>query len=55
MVYADELIDLFDNAELSVELMEPHYPETMLLEGIEVCEYFAHMYLKAAAQLKEEG
>ncbi len=55
MVYADELVDLFDNFELSVEMMEPHYPEQMLLVGEEVREFLAYKFIKLAAQINNEG
>jgi hypothetical protein len=55
MVYADELVDLFDNFELSVEKMEPHYPEEMILAGEEVREFLAYKFMKLAAQIKMEG
>ncbi len=53
-IFADELIDLFDNMELVIDHQEPPYPYELTLHGEEVREFLAYKLMKLTAQIKTE-
>jgi hypothetical protein len=55
MIYSGELLDLFENAELVIENIEPHYPKKMVITDEQVKEFLTYKSLKLSAMLKENG
>ena len=52
MIYADEILDLFDNYEMIIENEVPPYPKKMILWGDEVREFLAYKLIKLESQIK---